>query len=174
DHLPMVADYTDTVTPPVGPIIDSMSVNPPSVGVGASVTFTANNVTEAGSGTVIGVQFYRESNLQPGLQIGSDMLVGAGTRSGANWSLMTTTSGLSGGVYTFYAVATDSNTFKSDEVSATLTVNGPAAPVIGSFTVSPTTVTAGTLATLTAHNVTRTGGTIYTVRFYRESNGTAG
>jgi guanyl-specific ribonuclease Sa len=48
------------------------------------------------------------------------------------------------------------------------------APTIGSFTVSPATVTAGTSVTLTASNVTETGGTISSVNFYLESNGTAG
>jgi guanyl-specific ribonuclease Sa len=47
-------------------------------------------------------------------------------------------------------------------------------PTIGSFAVSPTTVTAGTTVTLTASNVAETGGTITAVNFYRESNGTAG
>jgi guanyl-specific ribonuclease Sa len=47
-------------------------------------------------------------------------------------------------------------------------------PTIGSFTVSPTTVTAGTEVTLTASNVSESGGTISNVTFYLESNGTPG
>ena len=47
-------------------------------------------------------------------------------------------------------------------------------PTIGSFTVSPTSVTAGTSVTLTAANVSETGGTIASVKFYRESNGAGG
>ena len=47
-------------------------------------------------------------------------------------------------------------------------------PTIGSFTVSPTTVTAGTEVTLTASNVAESGGTISNVTFYLESNGTPG
>ncbi|MGN6369261.1 MAG: hypothetical protein ACTHN5_13450 [Phycisphaerae bacterium] len=49
-----------------------------------------------------------------------------------------------------------------------------ATPTIGSFTVSPTTVQAGATVTLTAGNVSETGGSISTVNFYRETNGTAG
>jgi subtilase family serine protease len=48
------------------------------------------------------------------------------------------------------------------------------APVIGSFTLSPSTTTAGTTVTLTAANVTETNGTISGVQFYRESDGVAG
>jgi subtilase family serine protease len=47
-------------------------------------------------------------------------------------------------------------------------------PVIGSLAVSPPSVTAGTPVTLTAANVTETGGTVSTVTFYRETNGTSG
>ena len=48
------------------------------------------------------------------------------------------------------------------------------APTIGSFSVSPSSVTAGTPVTLTAANVTETGGTISAVDFYEETNGTTG
>lgn len=47
-------------------------------------------------------------------------------------------------------------------------------PILGGFTVSPTSVTIGNPITLTASNVTEAGGTISSVRFYLESNGTAG
>jgi hypothetical protein len=47
-------------------------------------------------------------------------------------------------------------------------------PVIGTFTVSPTAVYAGANITLSAAGVTETNGTISAVKFYRESNGTAG
>jgi hypothetical protein len=51
---------------------------------------------------------------------------------------------------------------------------GTGTPTIGSFTVNPASVTVGGTVTLTASNVTETGGTITAVNFYRESNGTAG
>ena len=47
-------------------------------------------------------------------------------------------------------------------------------PVIGSFTLSPSSTTAGTTVTLTASNVTETSGTISSVQFYRESDGVSG
>ena len=48
------------------------------------------------------------------------------------------------------------------------------APSIGTFTVNPTSVQVGTSVTLSAANVTETGGTIAGVQFCRESNGIAG
>ena len=59
--------------------------------------------------------------------------------------------GLVAGTYTFYAVATDATGFSSAAASATLTVT--AIPTIGTFTVNPTSVTAGTSVTLAAANV---------------------
>ena len=49
-----------------------------------------------------------------------------------------------------------------------------ASPTIGSFAVSPTSVATGGSFTLTASNVTESGGTISNVKFYEETNGTAG
>jgi hypothetical protein len=48
------------------------------------------------------------------------------------------------------------------------------APVIGSFTLSPGSTTAGTTVTLTASNVAETNGSISSVQFYRESDGVSG
>ena len=54
------------------------------------------------------------------------------------------------------------------------TVTPPSTPSIAAFTASPTSVTSGGLLTLTASNVAEIGGTIGSVTFYRESNGTSG
>ena len=159
------------------PIIGSFTVSPTSVTAGTSVTLTASNVTDTGS-TITGVTFYRESNTTSGLQIGTGgdtLLTGTITHSGTTWSLTTSTAGLTGGTYTYYAVAADAASVASSTASATLKVTAPApAPVIGSFTVSPTTVAPGAALVLTASNVTDAGSTITGVTFYRESNGVTG
>ena len=49
-----------------------------------------------------------------------------------------------------------------------------ATPAIGSFSASPATVAAGATVTLTAANVAEPGGSIANVKFYRETDGTAG
>ena len=110
DHLPVVADYTIATTGAGTPTIGSFAASPASVTTGASTTLTASSVVETGgTGTISGVNFYRESNSTTGLQIGSDTLVGAGTVSGTTWTISASTSGLAAGTYTYYAVATDSN-----------------------------------------------------------------
>ena len=180
DHLPVVSDYTIASSGGTGtPTIGSFAANPTSVTEGTATTLTASNVTETGgTGSITGVNFYRESNGTAGLQIGSDTTVGAGTQSGTTWTISASTSGLTPGTYTFYAVATDSNGNSSTVASTTLTVtsSGTGTPTIGSFAANPASVTEGTSTTLTASNVTETGGTgsITGVNFYRESNGTAG
>jgi endonuclease/exonuclease/phosphatase family metal-dependent hydrolase len=176
DHLPVVSDYTISSTTGT-PAIGSFAASPSSVNAGTATTLTATNVTESGgSGTITGVNFYRESNGTSGLQIGSDTLVGAGTENGTTWTISASTTGLTAGTYTYYAVATDSNGNSSAVSSTTLTVTAPGTPTIGSFVANPSSVTVGATTTLTASSVTETGGTgtITGVNFYRESNGTSG
>jgi hypothetical protein len=157
------------------PVIGSFAMNPTSVVTGASSTLTATGVTESG-GTISGVSFYRETNGTSGLQIGSDTLVGSGAASGTTYTLSTSTTGFAAGTYTYYAVAKDTGGNSSATSSAALTVTAVVTPnpVIGSFTDSPTSVIVGASTTLTASSVTDAGSTITAVKFYRESNGTAG
>jgi hypothetical protein len=174
DHYSTFQVVFDPTANPV-PTIGSFTVSPTSVVTGSTVTLTAASVT---GGTVTAVNFYLESNGTSGLQVGSDTLVGSGTQSGTTWSLSNvSTAGLAAGTYTFYAAATNS-AGNSAPSSATLTVTNPTTPTptIGSFTVSPTSVVAnsGATVTLSAANVTETGGTVASVTFYRESNGTGG
>jgi hypothetical protein len=177
DHLPVVADYTIASTTGT-PTIGSFVANPASVTTGTSTTLTASSVTETGgTGTITGVNFYRESNGTSGLQIGSDTLVGAGTASGTTWTISASTTGFAAGSYTYYAVATDSNGNSSAVSSTTLTVTAAAGtPTIGSFVANPASVAEGAPTSLTASNVVESGGTgtITAVNFYRESNGTSG
>ena len=157
------------VTTPV-PVIGSLGVRPTAVESGTSVTLTASNVTES-KGTVTSVKFYRESNGTSGLQVGSDTLVGTGTKNGTTWTITTSTAGLTGGNYTYYAVGTDASNVSGAAASATLTI---VTPSIGSFAASPAAVQSGAGVTLTASNVAETNGAVESVTFYRESNGTAG
>ncbi len=75
-------------------------------------------------------------------------------------------------------MATDGDTFfTGDHYVIFQQVYDPAVngtPTIGSFAVNPTSVVTGGSVTLTAGNVSETGGTISSVKFYRETNGTTG
>ncbi len=177
DSATVVSDPVSTslsVTGPQTPTIGSFTVSPTSVALGAAVTLDAANVTRSG-GSISGVQFYRESNGVAGFQPGSDTLVGSGTQGGSNWLLASDTTDLAAGTVTYYAVATDNFGTQSAVSQTQLTITGPLPPTIGSFTVSPGSVAAGSDATLTASNVVAASGqTIDYVDFYRESNNTSG
>jgi len=165
----LVADLAGP-TKPV-PVIGALAVNPAAVIAGSTVTLTATNVQETG-GTITSVVFYRESGGTSGLQTTADTLIGVGTRSGTTWTISTSTQGLAAGNYTYYAVATDSANVSGATASAALTI---VQPTIGSLAVNPASVQAGTDVTLTAGNVQEAaGGTVASVTFYRETNGTSG
>ncbi len=172
DHY---STFVTVSVPSAGPVIGSFTDNPTSVTVGSPTTLTASSVTTS-SGTVSSVKFYRESNGTTGLQTAADTLIGTGSQSGTTWTISTSTTGLAASTYTYYAVATDLTNASSVAASTTLAVTNPVtgAPTMGSFVVSPSTVTVGASTTLTASSVVETGGTIANVKFYRESNSTAG
>jgi len=167
--VPALAGVPTTPTP----VITALTANPTPTIAGTTVTLSATGVQETG-GTISSVAFYRESNGTSGLQVGSDTtLTGSVTHSGTTWSLSLATAGMASGTYTYYAVAVDSSGVKSTVSSTTLTIVTPT-PVIASLTDNPSSTAAGTSVTFTANNVTETGGTVSSVAFYRESNGTSG
>ena len=99
--------------PPPGntpPSIGSLGISPNPAAAGATVTLTANGVTDP-DGPIEVVTFYRESNGTSGLQTGSggDAAVGADSDETGGFSIQTSTSGLTGPV-TYYAQATDRTT----------------------------------------------------------------
>ena len=99
-------------TGPGTPVIGSFTLSPTTVSVdGGTLTLSANNVTEInGAGIASGVNFYLDSDGNPGLQIASDTLVGPGVQSGTNFVLANvSTGGLTVGTHIYYAVATDNN-----------------------------------------------------------------
>ena len=156
-----------TPVPTVSPVIGSFAASQTSVVAGTTLTLTAKGVAETG-GTISSVQFYRESNGTSGVQT-TDTLIGTGTQSGTTWTIRTSTSGLGGGNYTYYAVAVDAAGVTST-LSTTVTV---VAPTI-SLNAIPTGVVSGMSVTLSAKGVAETGGVVTSVVFYRESNGVSG
>jgi hypothetical protein len=113
--------------PVPSPTVGSLSVNPSSVLAGATITLTAGSVQDTTAATITSVTFYRESNGTGGLQIGDDTLIGSAVESGTTttWTLSVSTSGLTPGGYTYYAVAADSAKVTSSAASAALTVQVP-------------------------------------------------
>ena len=104
------------------PALGTLTVAPSSVAAGSPVALNASNVTEtispmpninANTGsnvlaTVTNVQFYLEVNGTSGLQTDTDRLLGSGTQNGNTWTMSNvSTTGLSSGAHTLYAVAYD-------------------------------------------------------------------
>jgi len=91
---------TPPPTPTPSPVVNSLTVSPTSITVGATtaVVLTAN-ATDSTAATITGVKFYTSSGT----------LLGSGVASGSNWSFtIAGTSSLAVGSYSYYAVATDS------------------------------------------------------------------
>ena len=116
-----VGATTPTPTPTGTPTIASFAASPTSVTTGTNLTLVASGVTET-NGTISSVTFYRESNGTAGLQTAADTLLGTGTANGTTYTLTTSTTGLTAGTYTYYAVATDASATASAASSTTATV----------------------------------------------------
>jgi hypothetical protein len=146
------------------------------VAPGATETLTASNVTDPG-GSVTQVAFYLDSNGDGTLEPGTDRLLGMATQASPGvWTgSAAVPAGRSAGTYTVFAQAQDSGGALSAASAATLTVSSggnQSRPVIGSFTVNPNPVTAGSSVTLTEPNTldAAPGSTITQVAFYLDSN----
>ena len=175
-----IAPSTITVVDPAPPVIRALSALPSPVPAGNMITLSASGVADTNlDGSVSTVAFYLESNGTAGPQTGSggDTLLGTATSGSAGvWSLPgVATTGLAPGSYTYYAVATD-NYSAASAVASTAETLSPVAPSIGSLAGSPNPVAAGSAFTLSASGVAdpNTGGSVSSVTFYRESNGTTG
>jgi hypothetical protein len=113
------------------PTVATLSDNPDPVTTGNSITLVAGGVNSEDS-TISSVGFYRESNGEPGLQVGveGDTLVGAATSDvDGFWSLTLSTAGLGEGKYTYYAQASDGDGFAGAPASTTNTII-PSVPII--------------------------------------------
>jgi hypothetical protein len=114
------------------PTVGSVSANPEPVASGNSFTLTASSAVD--DGTVSSVSFYRESNNEPGLQVGAfgDTLVGStNVNNSGFWSASISTTGLAAGSYTYYAQGLDNLGLIGAPASITSTVTPSAsAPVL--------------------------------------------
>lgn len=151
DKNDIVIGPSTTPTPPPtpSPVVNSLTVSPTSITVGATtaVVLTAN-ATDSTAATITGVKFYSSSGT----------LLGSGVASGSNWSLtIAGTSSLTVGNYSYYAVATDSAGVSTpagtSATSIVLTVNATA-PANDTF--ANALVVTGTSFSVTGTNVNAT------------------
>lgn len=90
------------------PKIASLTDTPDPATTGSTLTLTAAGVADV-DGSVTKVVFYRETNGAAGLQVGSggDRIVGTDADKAGGFSVRVSTTGLTAGAYTYYALATD-------------------------------------------------------------------
>src|SRR5207248_3541700 len=131
----------------------------------------ANSAIDA-DGSIVKVEFYRDSNNNGVLDIGGanpDALLGSDTNSAGGWTLTPSSVPFAIGANKFFARALDNDGVFSD-VANTTTNAVNAVPVIGSLSDSPDPVARKEQITLTANGVNDVDGTIVKVDFYRDSN----
>ena len=128
------------------PIIHSLTATDATLG--DTTTLTARHVTDAEGDAVAGVSFYAETNGKAGFQSGhgGDTYLGAATGKAGVYRVSASTTALSAGTESFYAVASDAlGVARRRETTATLTA--PPAPTRPTTPVttrqSPTTVLFG-------------------------------
>jgi hypothetical protein len=171
---------TGNFTTPGAPSIGAVTVSPTTAaqGVSTTITLSANATETPGSTSINDVKFYREAT-SGSESPGSDPVIGDPTAptSGSTYSVTFDSSSLAINSYTFYAVATDTNSpvltaASPAAATSTNTLSVIAAPVV-SFTPTtfgPVNENAGT-ATIT---VTLSSNPVSTVTVnYTTSDGTA-
>lgn len=121
-----LAELAGPTSQGAAPTIGLLGVSQPTVSAGDRVILTASGVQSAAGTAVDSVSFYRESGETAGLQTLADVYLGKGVLNDGEWTLATSTGGLSPGDHTYYAVAADSKGALSPESLATLTVLLPA------------------------------------------------
>jgi hypothetical protein len=102
------------------PVVDALAAHPDPAFVGDPVTLTATGVADPADlgGSVVRVDFYRESNGIAGLQTSGDALVGSDGDGGDGWSVSLATGSLAPARYTYYAQAVDDQGAASAEDTA--------------------------------------------------------
>jgi peptidyl-prolyl cis-trans isomerase A (cyclophilin A) len=158
------AIYTVTSFVNTPPTIASVTASGP-VDRGDSILLTAANVTDAGTGAVTGVQFFRDVNAD-GKITTADKLLGSGklVEGTSNWALTTSTAGWAAGGNGIIARATDNNGGTSTATgTATTTNHAPTASNLKVIT-NPVSQPGGTLKlTAAAKDI---DGTIAKVMFF--------
>jgi len=163
--------YDSGPPPNVPPVIVSLNAGPDPVNQGDNLTLTANGVSDS-DGTVVQVEFYRDSNSSGSLEVGTDLLLGADTSSAGGWTWTGSTAAFPLGANRYFARAQDNE----PEWSNTVTITGTVDPVpnvppsIVSLSPAPDPVLRGNNLTLTANGVTDSDGTVLLAKFYRDSN----
>ena len=121
DGVNLVASIVSNQAPTIGSLSDS----PDPVTQPNNLTLTANSVLDS-DGTVEKVEFYRDSNNNGSLDVGTDQLLGTDSSSSGEWNWTGTTGGFPTGTNRFFARAQDDDQAWSNVVTTTVMVEDAA------------------------------------------------
>lgn len=162
-----VVDDIFTVRVNSAPVLAGLNAGA-SPNVGRNTPFTLGFTTASDDGGIARIDFYRDSNGNGTLDIGTDTLLGADSSADGGWNLATTSGDLGLGQQRYFAKGIDIDGVESTVATAVVTVVN-ASPVISEFTVSPNPATGRVPVTLTAA-ASDADGAVAFLRFYRDSN----
>jgi hypothetical protein len=144
------------------------ALTPSSANVGRNSIFTLSLGTATDDGGIARIDFYRDTNSNGLLDVGTDTLIGSDTSSEGGWLLASNTNDFALGTQQYFARATDTDGTTSSSVTTTITVVN-AAPVVTTLAASPNPAEGRVPVTLVA-TATDPDGTVAFVRFYLDSN----
>jgi cyclophilin family peptidyl-prolyl cis-trans isomerase len=149
------------------PVVSAFTASPnPAEGI-VPVTLSAT-VTDP-DGSVAFVRFYRDTNNNGTLDMGTDALVGEDTDGGNGYSVVVDTFGTTFGATRYFAQGTDLEAQAGAAASVVSVLNAPFS--VGSLTPSVASILRGGQVTLTAANVFIPAGKVFkTLEFYADTN----
>jgi cyclophilin family peptidyl-prolyl cis-trans isomerase len=150
-----------------GPVVSAFAASPNPASGRVPVTLTA--AAADADGTVAFVRFYRDSNNNGTLDIGTDALLGEDADGSNGYSLAVDTSSFTFGAIRYFAQGTDVEGQTGDAASVVGLINAPFA--VGRLTPSATQVSRGGQVTLVAGDVfIPAGKRLKAVEFYADTN----
>lgn len=153
------------------PTITSLSDSPDPVIQGRNLTLIANNVADP-DGSIIQVEFYRDSDNDGVLDVGTDSLLGLDVSANDGWSWTGSTKGFPLEANRYFARAQDNDRDWSNVVNITGTVNAPPPPVLSINDVSMTESDSGQKQFNFTVSLSAVSNKIVRVQ-YNTTNGTA-
>lgn len=149
------------------PVVSSISSSPrPLTNPGGTLTLSAKASDPDGLVTL--VEFYRDTNNNGVLDVGTDLKLGQDTDPAGGWGITTTnTAAFPTGDVRYFARATDNTGQISNVISAVGQVNVP--PTLGAFTATTPVVRPAPI-TLALADVIDAGGSIKMVEFFLDTD----
>jgi cyclophilin family peptidyl-prolyl cis-trans isomerase len=150
------------------PVVTAVTAPASPVQRPAAALLTATGVSDA-DGTVARVNFYRDTNNNGQLDVGTDALLGFDDNSAGGWTLSIVTTGFPAGSVRVFAQAVDNGGLTSDAATTTFGIQN-ARPNAGPIVVTPNPYDRSTDITIRLPSPTDADGTIARAEFLLDTN----